>query len=154
MLKETRFPHFLKCLSVQISLPRRTEAAVAKLFRAVAMRLLGCSRALLGGCLLAQVKIAQLQNSVIQVTIVSDACLSGYNQKLRKHKRAWVHNRKLINYWRLACTNMNMLDLFQWLPPPPHDKEHMTTDMKTNHALDQTTHSKLAFQPISLTPGP
>lgn len=36
----------------------------------------------------------------------------------------------------------------------PHDEEHMTTDMKTNHALDQTTHSELAFQPISWTPGP
>lgn len=50
---------------------------------------------------------------------------------------------------------MDMLDIFQRLPPPPMMRnKHITTDMKANHPLNQSTHSELAFQPISLTPGP
>lgn len=50
---------------------------------------------------------------------------------------------------------MDMLDIFQRLPPPPMMRnKHMTTDMKANHPLNQSTHSELDFQPISLTPGP
>lgn len=50
---------------------------------------------------------------------------------------------------------MDMLDIFQRLQPPPMMRnKHMTTDMKANPLLDQSTRSELAFQPISLTPGP
>lgn len=92
-------------------------------------------------------KTAQLQNSAILVIIVIVMLVFLPPKKLRKHKQTWVHtgNRGIscINKLLQTCMHKHMdghARFISVVSTSPHDEEHLTTEMKTNLSLDQTTH--------------